>query len=170
VQFASAGNYNFNDCIELPFDQGDASTNFRKLFAQGVDWAAYGGGGWPRTALEPNAELVVPLEVHPASNALSGPVAGAPVRMSLRPFRPNPFLQETVVSFGIAESGIVDLAVYDITGRRVATLAGGWRPTGWHTAAWRGMDEGGNRVASGVYFVQLRAGGRSERGTVSLVR
>jgi len=49
----------------------------------------------------------------------------------------------------------VRVAVYDVTGRRVATLVNRWVPAGATDVRWNGADENGYRVASGVYFIRL---------------
>ena len=55
------------------------------------------------------------------------------------------------------ESGYVELTVYDLAGRRVKTLVAGHVTAGNHEVSWHGRDEGGKRVASGVYLYQLRS-------------
>ena len=55
------------------------------------------------------------------------------------------------------------LALYDMLGRRVATLVEGPRPAGTHQVAWETMT-----VAPGVYVVWLVAG--RQVATTSLVR
>jgi hypothetical protein len=52
----------------------------------------------------------------------------------------------------------------------VATLLDGALVRGAHRVAWNGGDAGGRRSASGVYFVQVRAGEFSRREKVVLVR
>jgi hypothetical protein len=49
----------------------------------------------------------------------------------------------------------VDLSVFDVSGRRVATVISGELPAGHHTASWTGRDGKGRPVASGVYFYRL---------------
>lgn len=49
----------------------------------------------------------------------------------------------------------VRLAVYDITGRRRSTLLDGELPAGATDVTWGGRDEGGARIANGMYFVRL---------------
>ncbi len=49
----------------------------------------------------------------------------------------------------------VALAVYDVAGRHVATLADGPAAPGVHEVSWDGRDAGGAQVASGVYFARL---------------
>jgi hypothetical protein len=69
---------------------------------------------------------------------------------------PNPFSTGSSLSFRLRAEGIVDLAVLDVLGRRIRTLASGERGAGRHDVTWNGLDERGRPVASGVYFFQLR--------------
>ena len=78
---------------------------------------------------------------------------------------PNPFNPSTTISFTLPQSGLVSLTVYDITGRKVAELARGFRSAGRHTLVW---DASG--CASGVYFCTLKAGNEVETRKMLLVR
>jgi flagellar hook assembly protein FlgD len=65
----------------------------------------------------------------------------------------------------------VDLAVFDLQGRRVATLLAGELPQGSHTAAWAGRDEAGREVAAGVYhYVLWTESGRELRRKMVFLR
>jgi len=93
-----------------------------------------------------------------------------PGAMHLLGARPNPFNPSTTVSFDLARAGHVSLAVYSVTGRRVATLVDGARGPGRHQATWRGCDAGGRPMASGTYVCRLIADGRVQSVRVSLVK
>jgi len=69
---------------------------------------------------------------------------------------PNPFNASTNVSFNLPATGAVDLAVYDLLGRRVATLVSGNLPAGQHTFTWQAEDSDGKQVASGMYLYVLK--------------
>jgi hypothetical protein len=71
---------------------------------------------------------------------------------------PNPFRESTTISAHFAESANVDLSVFDVAGRRVTTLASGPRNPGEGIFVWNGTDDGGRRVAAGVYFCRLEVG------------
>jgi hypothetical protein len=71
---------------------------------------------------------------------------------------PNPFSSETRLRFILTGEQSVDLAVYDIHGRRVCTLAGGLYPAGSHTEVWSGKAPDGTALSPGIYFVSLEAG------------
>ena len=70
--------------------------------------------------------------------------------------RPNPFNPSTELKFTLAAAGGVDLTVYNLRGRKVATLVHERLDRGEHTAIWMGQDDAGAQVASGVYLARLR--------------
>lgn len=95
----------------------------------------------------------------------------APVReVVLSAAWPNPFNPQTKIAFALPRTLVVDLAIYDVSGRRVATLAAGELPAGPHEATWTGRDDSGRAVASGVYFFRLRADGRTLVGKAALLK
>ena len=97
--------------------------------------------------------------------------AGAPLRLSARVPKPNPFDREAELSFALPRASSVRLMISDVTGRRVRRLiAGNYLPAGDHQARWDGKDERGRRVASGVYFATLEAGGHVVRTRLALLR
>jgi hypothetical protein len=81
----------------------------------------------------------------------------ATARTELGAARPNPFEAGTRISFEIAGTGRqrVQLAVYDVNGRRVRTLVAEELAPGSFEAAWDGRDAAGRRVGAGVYFARL---------------
>lgn len=72
---------------------------------------------------------------------------------------PNPFGGSTLVRFAVPRAAHVALAVYDVAGRRVASLVDRRLEAGTHSLEWDGRDASGVRVASGVYLVRLQAAG-----------
>ena len=89
-----------------------------------------------------------------------------PVALTLSPARPNPLTGAgTAISFGLTREGSVSLNVFDATGRRVAALAGGSYPEGFHTVVWDGRRQDGSRAPAGIYFYRLVTpeGSRSQR-------
>ncbi len=53
------------------------------------------------------------------------------------------------------------LTVYDVDGRRVATLVDGSLGAGVQSARWDGLSASGSRVPAGVYLARLEEGGRN---------
>jgi alpha-tubulin suppressor-like RCC1 family protein len=72
---------------------------------------------------------------------------------------PNPFAAQATMRFDLPTPGRVALAVYDAAGRKVSTLADGAFEAGKFVRSWDGRNDGGTRVAAGVYFVRLQAHG-----------
>jgi flagellar hook assembly protein FlgD len=64
----------------------------------------------------------------------------------------------------------VELAVYDVLGRRVRTLVAGDLQPRRYTRFWDGRDDSGTRVGSGVYFYRLKADGFEQVRKVTWVR
>jgi|GEM_PF-281387 len=72
---------------------------------------------------------------------------------------PNPFNPVTAITFDLPTALRVDLAVFDLAGRRVCSLESGNLLTpGRHTRTWNGRDGAGRPVGAGVYFCRIVAG------------
>jgi FlgD Ig-like domain len=72
---------------------------------------------------------------------------------------PNPMTQCASISFTTAKAGFVDVAVFDVQGRRVKTVFRGHRAAGVGGFDWNGQYADGRRAPNGVYFVRLAAPG-----------
>ena len=72
--------------------------------------------------------------------------------------RPNPFASATTFELALPRAERVTLAIFDVTGRAVATLADEPLAPGRHTFSWDGRDAQRRRVAPGAYFARLTAG------------
>lgn len=82
---------------------------------------------------------------------------------------PNPFKNETTISFNIVEDGIVKIDVYDIQGRKVANLLNKELYVGEHNINWNGCNQEGIRLPEAYYFVKLVAGSSIKTKKVLLV-
>ena len=47
--------------------------------------------------------------------------------------------------------------IYDILGRKVITLMNGFQEKGYKTVQWKGLDQKGIKVSSGIYFYRLQS-------------
>ena len=82
-----------------------------------------------------------------------------PMVNELRQNYPNPFNPETTISYDLSTESIVTLTIYDLSGQVIRTLVNDQAMSAGHyNTIWDGRDESGVKVASGVYFYQLRAG------------
>lgn len=71
---------------------------------------------------------------------------------------PNPFKQQTRITYHVKDDASVLLEIYDLKGRKVRTLTSGRVKAGSHTIDWKGIDESGKAVAGGVYFLRMTSG------------
>ena len=88
-----------------------------------------------------------------------------PASFALEANYPNPFNPQTTIPFAVPEASPVELAVYDLLGRRVALLVAGELAAGRHEAVF----EAGH-LSSGVYLVRLEAGSFSQVRRMTLVK
>jgi hypothetical protein len=101
-----------------------------------------GAGGGGAQANRTNDELKLKLAL--------------PTQYSVASF-PNPFNPTTTISYQLVEGAKVRLEIYDLTGRMVASLLEGEATAGSHSVMWKGTDQSGNTVASGVYLYRFWA-------------
>lgn len=127
--------------------------------------------GRARVALTPEAPVRrLRLIVGTAAYAEEAARAVAPARTALGAAYPNPSAGAVSVEYELAGAGPVEMAVYDVLGRRVRTLVTGRQAAGKHAAQWDGRSASGGPVASGLYLVRLRAGGSAYTRPVTIVR
>jgi flagellar hook assembly protein FlgD len=68
---------------------------------------------------------------------------------------PNPFNEQTNISVKLEQSFDASLMIYDINGKKVATLHEGHLDAGEHVFSWDGTDSRGHKLNSGIYVYQL---------------
>ena len=123
--------------------------------------ALFGGALAVSTGNIENPVLTPPTQVQGLADFLIS-LSGTSLTVALSP-RPNPSRGSVV--FSRKGSAAVPLDVFDLSGRRVATLTpelGG----GWVHWIWDGRDESGRRAGPGVVFARARDGGAPARVTL----
>jgi hypothetical protein len=83
---------------------------------------------------------------------------------------PNPSSSSFSIRYRLFGGGPAELAVFDLSGRRVTVLASGIIGNGQGTLEWDAHDETGRPLAPGPYFVRLTEGERVEKVRVAIVR
>jgi len=76
-----------------------------------------------------------------------------PNEFSLSQNYPNPFNPKTIINYQLDQPGMVNLVIYDLLGRKVATLVDEMKTPGSHAVTWDA-----NGFASGVYFYRIESG------------
>jgi thiol-disulfide isomerase/thioredoxin len=83
---------------------------------------------------------------------------------------PNPFNASTIIDYKLEKESPVDLAVYDLGGRKVAQLAGDVQSAGSHSVIWNGQDDNGKAVSTGIYFYRLQTNEQSVTKRMTLLK
>jgi FlgD Ig-like domain len=94
----------------------------------------------------------------PGVVAVEGPGSAHEPDRLLEPLRPHPVAGSAHIRYALPREGRVELAIFDVAGRRVRTLSSGFQPAGPHEATWDGFDASGLRATPGVYLVRLSTG------------
>ena len=123
---------------------------------------------------EQSGAAVLALEVDAQGNLLAGLYRGGIYRIAQpitsvetandlpRSFQlfqnfPNPFNPITTIHFDLPEMSTVTLSIYNVLGQQVAKLVDGEMEAGFHRIEWRGTDQAGVSLASGVYMYRIDA-------------
>jgi hypothetical protein len=88
----------------------------------------------------------------------------------LRGNAPNPFSDQTTISYVLASDQTVTLTIFNVLGQRVRTLVQDRRSKGLHHVTWNGTTRYGDRAGSGVYFYRLQGEDFTETRKMVLVR
>ena len=97
-------------------------------------------------------------------------VNGRPSAFHLAQNYPNPFNPSTVIRVDLDTRADMELAVFNMSGQQVATLARGPYPAGTWSFVWEGRDTRGLQLASGVYICRLKANGQEQTRRLLLLR
>jgi len=89
----------------------------------------------------------------------------SPSEFNLSQNYPNPFNPSTTISYSLAQSGFVQLKVYDILGEEVSTLVNKVQSSGNYN-----VEFNANELPSGIYFYRLQSGSFSETKKLVLLK
>jgi hypothetical protein len=87
----------------------------------------------------------------------------------LLPSTPNPFARETRIAYRVEADGPVRLEIFDISGRLVRSLVDQVQAANEYETAWDGRDRSGRGLSAGVYFLRLKAGGKTASQRIVLM-
>ncbi len=138
-----------------------AGKTVRVRFRIGADEAS-GGAGWQVDDLVVNNITNQPFNALIGDPTVCAPVAVGdvlPTEWSLALAGSNPSRGMPTLRFALPSAGHVTIALYDVAGRKVTTLAEGEFAAGYHTTAWN-TESGDIRPRAGVYFARMVANRR----------
>ncbi|MEO8666092.1 MAG: T9SS type A sorting domain-containing protein, partial [Ignavibacteria bacterium] len=82
---------------------------------------------------------------------------GIPTQFTVKQNYPNPFNPSTKIDFALPKDGNVKLTVYDNSGKLVATLADGFKVSGYYS-----INFNASNLSSGIYFYKVEFNNGSE--------
>ncbi len=85
-------------------------------------------------------------------------LSNLPLTFEISQNYPNPFNPKTTIHYQLSDEVKVSLKIYNLIGQEIANLVDGYKPAGYHFVTWNGRNSQGNKVPSGVYLYQFRAG------------
>ena len=81
-----------------------------------------------------------------------------PMKFSVSANYPNPFNPSTRFTISIPDRSNVSTSVFDLKGRRIATLLNSELDTGVYDLTWQGKNDIGSPVSAGIYILRVDAG------------
>jgi hypothetical protein len=113
-----------------------------------------------RTTLPP---IPTDVEDNPAHTAL-------PDDYVLQTNYPNPFNPSTTIKYALPERSHVTISIYNILGRKIATIVDDTKAAGEYKAVWDGRDYENHPVASGLYLYQIKTDKYTESRKMLLLK
>ena len=71
---------------------------------------------------------------------------------------PNPFNATTMIHYNLPQAARIRLDIYNVVGQRVRTLVDDHQDPGQYAIPWNAIDQNGQAVSAGIYFLRLQAG------------
>jgi hypothetical protein len=99
-------------------------------------------------------DMVVPVELV-VSGVVSAGDNQIPTTYALDQNYPNPFNPVTSIRYQLPEATDVRIIVYNVLGQKVATLVEEHKTAGYHHVMWKGTNDLGTAVSSGVYLYRI---------------
>ena len=88
-----------------------------------------------------------------------------PERLTLHSAYPNPFNPSTLIRFDLANADMVSLEIFDIAGRKVASLINEYMIPGNHQISWNP-----GSLSSGIYLVNLVVGTETFNEKITFIK
>tara|TARA_B110000467_G_scaffold94079_1_gene85022 strand:- start:4198 stop:5853 length:1656 start_codon:yes stop_codon:yes gene_type:complete len=133
-------------------DQG--KVRVAKLFSGDIDNDGNGDIIFTSASFASDKPQVFMIEHENQLNTKKG--SQIPKQFNISQNYPNPFNPSTHFNYNLSESGIIELAIYDIEGKMIYKFHDGFQRAGNHNVLWTGIDYNQKKVSSGIYFCRLK--------------
>ncbi len=118
-------------------------------------------------------KMMIPLSLWPVDDVENTGIVlpqNGPDQFELLQNYPNPFNGETRIAYRITEMSHIIIDIYNVKGQKIFNLENTIKNPGAYFKNWHGKDMQGHDVGSGLYIVQLRAGGAVAQQRILLIR
>ncbi|MFZ5434265.1 MAG: T9SS type A sorting domain-containing protein [Calditrichota bacterium] len=124
------------------------------------------GGGTPTAIVVQESNFPEGIDITLEETSWTDePRAAIGEEFALSEVYPNPFNSTATISFTLSSPMVMDVALYDLLGRRVQTLTKGPLSSGFHR-----VQIEGSQLSSGMYFVRLTSPKRTLSQPVVLLK
>jgi hypothetical protein len=148
---------NIEEQIRISFREENLPENYDWIVASEENGIYYPQRVIQTTAKQSRYKIIIGTEQYIAAARLN--FKQWPLTWNLEQNYPNPFNPGTTIKFSLAEAGMVTINLYNILGQKINTLLAGVKmEAGFHQIEWDGTAAAGERVSSGIYFLQLKTG------------
>ncbi|SVB87380.1 uncharacterized protein METZ01_LOCUS240234, partial [marine metagenome] len=95
---------------------------------------------------------------------------GLPTSYMIHQNYPNPFNPVTTLRYDLPEDALVNIAIYDMLGRKIRTLISSQHSAGYKSVQWNATNDAGSPVSAGLYFYMIQAGDFKQTKKMMLVK
>lgn len=117
-----------------------------------------------------NHNWMIRLMQSPITSGVEETPSLHPICYRLYQCYPNPFHSSVHITFDIPEKTKCAIDIFDVSGRRIKSLKNHVLNPGHHSVEWKGRNQNGESVASGVYFYRLKTESYLKTRKILLIR
>ena len=119
-----------------------------------------------RITVPPNGDSIT-VDINLQPNTSETQISERPQRFALNQNYPNPFNPTTIISYQLESPSVVKLELFDVMGRKLATLVNARQSVGTHQYTLNATQFG---LSSGTYFYRLTANGFTDTKRMMLLK
>jgi len=86
----------------------------------------------------------------------------SPASYKLEQNYPNPFNPSTIITYSLEKPGQTEISIFNSIGQQVRILQDNWLPAGTYKLMWDALDQNGEPVSPGIYFIKMSSGSYSD--------
>ncbi len=129
----------------------------------------YNGTSWSKLGSPDDYTLFMRATVF-SQTAIAEIDTKIPKKFEVTQNYPNPFNPSTSIKYSLPRAAQVEIAVFDVNGKRVTELANNEQNPGTYSITWNGKNDAGMSVASGIYYCKIKAGNFEKTNKMILMK